>query len=61
MQAGQLCALAGEHERAARLFLRAREFVLLDGVMVHAGNAALWQQYAQAKEGECCDVVFGCR
>ncbi len=50
--AGQLFALAGQHDRAAQLFLRAREFALLDGVMAHAGSPALWLQYAQAKEGE---------
>ena len=50
-QAGQLFARAGEAERAARLFLACREFVLLDGVMEHAGSPALWLQYAQAKEG----------
>ncbi|KAL4434272.1 hypothetical protein ABPG75_000713 [Micractinium tetrahymenae] len=48
--AGQLYALAGQHDKAAQLFLRAREFALLDGVMAHAGSPALWLQYAQAKE-----------
>lgn len=50
--AAQLFALAGQHGRAAQLFLRSREFALLDGVMAHAGSPALWLQYAQAKEGE---------
>jgi len=54
LQAGQLFTLAGQYERAAQLFLRCREFGLLDGVMVHAGSPALWLQYAQAKEGEWC-------
>lgn len=57
--AGQLCALAGQHDRAARLFLGAREFALLDGVMAHAGSPALWLQYAQAKEGEASEATLG--
>lgn len=49
--AGQLYAQAGQWERAAQLFLAAREFGLLDGVMERAGSPSMWLQYAQAKEG----------
>lgn len=51
LQAGQLYARAGQHERAARMFLSCREFGLLDGVMAHAGSPQLWLEHAQAKEG----------
>ena len=52
LQAGLLYMHAGEPERAARLFLACREFVLLDGAMERGGGSpAVRLQYAQAKEG----------